>query len=79
MSTTSWAGESEVRWVALHVIGVYVDDTSGCSFDDIVTVDGVRVRRSEAHFKVACVALRELGHESALEKEQPPSPSCVSC
>ena len=71
------AGESEVRWVTLHVIGVYVDDISGCSFDDVVTVDGVRVRRSEAHFKVACAALRELGHESAPEKEQPPSTVCV--
>ena len=77
MSTTSWAGESEVRWVALHVIGVYVDDTSGCSFDDIVTVDGVRVRRSEAHFKVACAALRELGHMSRRLRRSSPRPSCV--
>ena len=62
------------RWVALHVAGCYVDDSSGVSFDDVyeVAADGTALHRASAHFAIAREALRELGHDSAPRKEQPP-------
>ena len=76
------SGGSRERWVALHVVGCFVDDTPGVSFADVVlvktewlrvlTVGGWRDRAS-CHFEVARAALVELGHESAVEKEQPPA------
>jgi len=71
--------ELDARWTALGVAACYVDDTTGVSFDDQcgTRADGTPMRRADEHFRVAREALQELGHESAVEKEQPPAVVCV--
>jgi hypothetical protein len=68
-------GKVEARWTALGVAACYVDDTTGVSFNDQCGVheDGTPMMRADEHFRVAREALQELGHESAIEKEQPPA------
>lgn len=59
--------------------GTFVDDTTGCSINDLVAGrDGRRVlddagkqlRRAACHLRQAAAALQELGHSSVLSKEQ---------
>jgi hypothetical protein len=67
---------------SLFVIGVYIDDGAAASIDDLLfdargnpvtDAAGRHLRRSEAHFKIAVETLAIFGHESAKDKEQPPS------
>lgn len=76
------AGESVTDgelWAALFVTGTFVDDTTGCSVNDLVfdhagraVTDalGKQARRAACHLQAAAAALRELGHESVVAKEQ---------
>ena len=67
---------------SLFVIGVYIDDGAAASIDDLLydlhgspvyDEGGRHLRRAEAHFNIAVETLALFGHESAKEKEQPPS------
>ena len=67
---------------SLFVIGVYIDDGAAATIDDLLfdargnpvtDAAGRQLRRSEAHFKIAVETLAIFGHESAKDKEQPPS------
>ena len=67
---------------SLFVIGVYIDDGAAASFDDLLfdelgcpvcDAHGLHLRRAEMHFKIALETLTLFGHDSAVDKEQPPS------
>ena len=74
--------EVEEQWTCLFALGMYVDDASHVSVDDLLFTangeplmrDGRQVRRATAHFE----ALRSTFHRFGLNtaKEQPPS-ECV--
>ena len=77
------ASEAELaeRWTCLHSCGMYVDDGSHVSFDDLLygtdgaplVRDGVHVSRAVEHFLAYQRALARFGLETA--KEQPPARS----
>lgn len=72
---------SDTSWTDLFFVSVYIDDVSGASLaDDVCDVggapllrDGTPVRRSRLHYEAAIELLTEIGHLSAVRKEQPPS------
>ena len=65
----------------LHATGAYIDDCSGCSFNDLVYDSlgnavlraGRHATRAELHFDAMRETLRLFGHSSKPSKEQPPS------
>ena len=74
------ASEAEITelWACLHVVGMYIDDGSHASVDDLLySADGsplmhrgVHVRRADAHFRAFQEAMARFGLETA--KEQSP-------
>ena len=79
------ACESDIDelWACLHAVGMYIDDGSHVSIDDLlftsegepVVVEGVHVRRADAHFAAFQATMARFGLETA--KEQPPSSSAT--
>jgi hypothetical protein len=81
------AGASEADidelWACLHAVGMYVDDGSHVSIDDLlftpegvpVMVAGVHVRRADAHFRAFQETMARFGLETA--KEQSPGSSAT--
>ena len=75
------ASESEIQetFACLHVAGMYIDDGSHASIDDLlftpegapVMRGGVQVRRADMHFEAFQQAMARFGLETA--KEQPPA------
>ena len=72
-------GEGEV---SLHWVSMYIDDSIGVSADDLLfdaagapvtSIDGVQLRRAQAHFDLARSVLQRYGWRSAPRKEQPPA------
>jgi hypothetical protein len=79
------AGASEADidelWACLHAVGMYIDDGSHVSIDDLLYTsagapllhNGEHVRRADAHFRAFKEAMARFGLETA--KEQPPGSS----
>ena len=70
-------------WACLHAVGMYVDDASTMSIDDLLfdqrgtplMSDGVHVRRADAHFAAVRATFERFGLSTA--KEQLPCTSVV--
>ena len=77
----AWQAARAEEQRSLSFSAWYIDDGLGASFDDLVSdasgapvfVDGLRLRRADAHFDCAIAALESLGFVSAVLKEQRPS------
>jgi hypothetical protein len=74
--------DAAADFCALHAFGMYVDDGSGASADDllftadgspVLAADGSHMRRAQAHFEAALRVIVRLGFESEESKAQPPS------
>ena len=81
------ASEADLReqWSCLHAVGMYIDDGSHASIDDLLfdkegaplMREGVQVRRADEHFAAFQRTMARFGLETA--KEQPPCELVTLC